>query len=97
MILEFDGFALNDDDMHVVIDGNAIDLTVCEFNILYKLASNPNRILSRGQLEVNPIFHANPSRAVDIHIANIRKKLRGLEAPNIVTVYGLGYKLVPSK
>lgn len=88
---------MDDGEMAARVDGRSIDLTVGEFNILYKLASNPHRILSRGQLEGDSCFHNHPSRAIDIHIANIRKKLGGIESPKIVTVYGIGYKLVSRK
>lgn len=97
MRLEVGGLVLDDEEMAAHVAGRCIDLTASEFSILYKLASNPHRILSRSQLEEVPCFREHPSRAIDIHIANIRKKLGGCEAPKIVTVYGFGYKLVLGK
>ena len=71
-------------------------LTPSEFDILATLASQPGRIFSRAQLltAVHGITFASYERAIDSHIRNLRRKLRG---PNngseyVVTVHGVGYK-----
>ncbi len=77
------------------IDDELINLTVKEFQLLFKLASNSNRIFTREQL-MNEIWGYDSEsyeRTVDTHIKRLREKVKtnNLE---IVTVRGLGYKVV---
>lgn len=80
----------------VTIDGNEIETTVREFNILYKLLSYPGRTFSREQLldEFWGIGSDSGLRAVDVYIARLRNKCADCSAFQIKTVYGLGYKAV---
>ena len=80
----------------VEIDGNEIQLTLREFNILYKLLSYPNKTFSRAQLmdEFWGVDTDTSLRAVDVYITKLRDKLSECDAFKIVTVHGLGYKAV---
>lgn len=75
-------------------DGMPIQMSVREFNILFKLLSYPNKTFSRSQL-MNEFWSADSDatlRAVDVNIARIREKLAACKDFKIVTVHGLGYK-----
>lgn len=73
----------------------AIELTVKEFQLLYKLLSTPNRIFTREQLmnEIWGFDSESYERTVDTHIKRLREKISTKEF-EIVTVRGLGYKVV---
>lgn len=76
----------------VLIDGNQIDLTFTEFNILYTLAKRPGMVFTRYQIV--DIVHGNDylvtDRAIDVQIVGLRKKL-GDYSKYIKTVRGVGY------
>lgn len=86
-----------DAPMHVVkIDDNHIDLTPTEFDILTLLVSQPGRVFTRLQLleAAQGISYEGYERSVDVHIKNLRQKLRAVD-PNtnyIETVFGVGYR-----
>ena len=83
-----------DPDMHrVTVDDDEIALTPTEFRLLQTLLGEPGRTFTRQQLLdhiAGPDF-AGFDRNVDVHVANLRKKL-GLEPSPIKTVYGVGYR-----
>jgi DNA-binding response OmpR family regulator len=78
----------------VTLDGEIVILTALEFDILYFLASNPNRVWDRSEL-ILAIWHREDyrgdDRKVDIHIGRIRKKIGDMEAKLIKTIWGRGY------
>ncbi len=77
------------------VSGVALELTPTEFELLHHLTATPDRAISRRELyEVAMPESDALERAVDIHITNIRRKLRdaGLE-DMIDTVRGVGYRL----
>ncbi|MEM1367687.1 MAG: response regulator transcription factor [Cyanobacteria bacterium P01_H01_bin.15] len=80
----------------ITIGGEPLTLTALEFNLLYFLASHPNRVWKRAELLQNVwgYDHVGDRRVVDVHIGQIRKKLEGvaIAAPLIHTVRGVGYK-----
>lgn len=79
----------------VRLDGRLVDLRTQEFEVLYVLAQNLGRVLSREQL-LNLAWgydFAGQTRTVDMHVAQLRRKLAGCRA-RIETVTGVGYKLV---
>lgn len=84
-----------DADSHrVTAEGREITLTPTEFKLLHTLMSAPGRTFSRQELLdriAGPDF-AGFDRNVDVHVANLRKKL-GLKPSPIRTVYGVGYRL----
>ncbi len=84
------------DAMTATANGEEIQVTVREFNILYKLLSYPNHTFSRAQLmdEFWGLESETSLRAVDVYITKLRDKFSGCEGFKIVTVHGLGYKAV---
>lgn len=84
------------DAMSTLINQTDIALTLREFNILYKLLSYPQKTFSRAQLmdEFWGMDSSTSLRAVDVYITKLRDKLSAGEGFDIVTVRGLGYKVV---
>jgi len=79
------------------MDGNLLDLTPTEFNLLRVLAENPRRAFTRLELIEKGLGYAYEGldRTVDSHIKNLRKKI-GVDTQHpvyIETVYGVGYRL----
>jgi DNA-binding response OmpR family regulator len=83
-----------DPDMHrVAVAGREVSLTPTEFRLLHTLVSEPGRTFTRQQLLdriAGPDF-AGFDRNVDVHVANLRKKL-ALDPCPLRTVYGVGYR-----
>lgn len=77
----------------VSIQGELLDLTPKEFDLLVLLMRNPGRVYSREVLleKVWDMDFAGGTRTVDIHVQRLRKKLGSLHG-TIQTVYGIGYK-----
>lgn len=78
----------------VLLDQKPVSLTALEFDLLYFLANNPNRVWDRGEL-ISAIWNENDyngdDRKVDIHIGRIRKKIGDSNAKLIKTIWGRGY------
>lgn len=89
---------LDADGMTAEIDGEEISVTTREFNILYKLLSYPKKTFSRAQLmdEFWGIDSQTSLRAVDVYVTKLRDKFSECDGFQIVTVRGLGYKVVLS-
>lgn len=87
---------IDKDTRNVKVKGNEVILTPNEFDILYTLALNKGRVLSREQLieKVFGIDFEGSDRTVDVHIKNIRKKIEedSREPKYIITVTKVGYK-----
>lgn len=73
-----------------------VQLTVREFNILYKLLSYPKKTFTRSQLmdEFWDVESASGPRVVDVYMTKLRDKFKECDDFDIVTVHGLGYKAV---
>ena len=78
----------------VILENRIINLTALEFDLLYFLANNPNRVWDRAEL-ISAIWHnedyAGDDRKVDIHVGRIRKKIGDANGECIKTVWGRGY------
>ena len=87
---------LDADAMSAEIDGEEISLTTREFNIIYKLLSYSKKTFSRAQLmdEFWGVETDTSLRAVDVYVTKLRDKLSACDGFKIVTVRGLGYKVV---
>lgn len=87
---------LDADGMSAEIDGEEVNLTTREFNIIYKLLSYPKKTFSRAQLmdEFWGVDSDASLRAVDVYVTKLRDKLSACDGFKIVTVRGLGYKVV---
>ena len=80
----------------VSTNGEVIELPQKEFNILFKLFSYPNQIFTRTQLmnEFWGMLSESDERTIDVHINRLRDKFKENPDFEIVTVRGLGYKVV---
>ena len=94
-ILRFDKLIINLDAYELIVDGRKIDTPPKELELLYHLASTPNRVYTRNQLldEVWGFDYFGDSRTVDVHIKRLREKLEGVSDQwDLKTVWGVGYK-----
>jgi two-component system alkaline phosphatase synthesis response regulator PhoP len=80
----------------VTVDGRPVELRAREFDLLLALARDPGVVLTRDALleHVWETDFAGETRTVDVHVAELRKKL-GDDGPRIETVRGLGYRMAP--
>jgi DNA-binding response OmpR family regulator len=85
---------LNRNAREVVVDGEVVELTTKEFDLLATLLENPGIVVSRDQLldRVWGMTYPGGTRTVDVHVAQLRRKLGRPEL--IRTVRGAGYKTV---
>lgn len=86
---------MNRETMTVCHQGQQVDLTSTEFRMLWLLASHPGQVFSRDQL-VNLVMgdaYEGYDRTIDVHMKNLRQKLKDRDHALILTVYGAGYKL----
>lgn len=93
--VSYDKLVVNMTKYELKVDGKAIDTPPKELELLYHLASNPNRVYTRDQLldEVWGFEYYGDSRTVDVHIKRLREKLEGVsEQWTLKTVWGVGYK-----
>ena len=93
--LNFDKMTIDMDAFELVIDGKKVDTPPKEMELLFYLASSPNRVYTRNQLldEVWGFDYFGDSRTVDVHVKRLREKLEGVsEKWNLKTVWGVGYK-----
>ncbi len=78
----------------VLVAGKEVELRMKEFDLLMSLATNPGMVFTREKLLdiVWGYDFAGETRTVDVHIAHLRHKLKGMR-PTIDTVWGVGYRL----
>ncbi|MFJ3200626.1 winged helix-turn-helix domain-containing protein [Streptomyces sp. NPDC086989] len=79
------------------VDGQVLDLTYLEFELLAHLVAHPHRVHSRDQL-VTTVWgygHVGDGRTVDVHVARLRRKLGAAHRGAIQTVRRVGYKYAP--
>ena len=94
--LEIGNFIMDADEHTAYLDEEEILLTNREFSILYKLLSYPKKTFTRTQL-MDEFWDADTEtapRAVDVYMTKLRTKLAKCDDFEIVTVHGLGYKVV---
>lgn len=93
--LVFPNLTINLTNYELKINGTIIEVPPKELELLYFLASNPNRVFTREQLleQVWGFDYFGDSRTVDVHIKRLREKLEGVEGNwSLKTVWGVGYK-----
>ena len=93
--LVFDKLVIDMDSFELLIDGKKVDAPPKEMELLFYLASSPNRVYTRNQLldEVWGFDYFGDSRTVDVHVKRLREKLEGVsEKWCLRTVWGVGYK-----
>ena len=93
--LEFDKLVIDMDAFELTVDGKKVPTPPKEMELLYHLASTPNRVYTRDQLldEVWGFEYYGDSRTVDVHIKRLREKLEGVSDQwDLKTVWSVGYK-----
>ncbi len=92
--ISIDNLTIHPERRAVQVDGREIDLRMKEFDLLMTLATNPGMVFTREKLLdiVWGYDFAGETRTVDVHIAHLRHKLKGMKA-TIDTVWGVGYRL----
>ena len=93
--VSYDKLSVNMTKYELRVDGGQVDTPPKELELLYHLASNPNRVYTRDQLldEVWGFEYYGDSRTVDVHIKRLREKLEGVSPQwSLKTVWGVGYK-----
>ena len=91
----YDKLIIDMDSFELVVDGKKVDTPPKEMELLFYLASSPNRVYTRNQLldEVWGFDYFGDSRTVDVHIKRLREKLEGIsDSWSLKTVWGVGYK-----
>ena len=93
--LTFDKLVIDMDSFELIVDGKKVDTPPKEMELLFHLASSPNRVYTRNQLldEVWGFDYFGDSRTVDVHVKRLREKLEGVSDQwSVKTVWGVGYK-----
>ena len=93
--VRFDKLIVNLTNYELTVDGKKVDTPPKELELLYHLASNPNRVYTRDQLldEVWGFDYYGDSRTVDVHVKRLRAKLEGVSDKwELKTVWSVGYK-----
>ena len=93
--LVFEKLVIDMDAFELIIDGKKVDTPPKEMELLFYLASSPNRVYTRNQLldEVWGFDYFGDSRTVDVHVKRLREKLEQVsENWSLKTVWGVGYK-----
>lgn len=91
----YDKLIINLTNYELKVDGKRVEAPPKEMELLYHLASNPNRVFTRDQLldEVWGFDYYGDSRTVDVHVKRIREKLEGVSDKwELKTVWSVGYK-----
>ena len=93
--ISFDKLTVDKQAYDLIVDGKRVDAPPKEIELLYFLASNPNRVFTRAQLldDVWGFDYFGDTRTVDVHVKRLREKLEGVSAQwSLKTVWGVGYK-----
>ena len=93
--VDYDDLSINLTNYEMKVKGEVINTPPKELELIYHLASNPNRVFTRDQLldEVWGFDYYGDSRTVDVHVKRLREKLEGVSDKwALKTVWGVGYK-----
>ena len=93
--VSYENLTINLTNYELRVKGQQVDTPPKEMELIYHLASNPNRVFTRDQLldEVWGFDYYGDSRTVDVHIKRLREKLEGVSDKwALKTVWGVGYK-----
>ncbi len=93
--VRYDKLSVNMTRYELRVNGKVVDTPPKELELLFYLASNPNRVYTRDQLldEVWGFEYYGDSRTIDVHIKRLREKLEGVSDKwSLKTVWGVGYK-----
>ncbi len=98
--VQFDKLSVNLTNYELRVDGKKVDAPPKEMELLYYLASNPNRVFTRNQLldEVWGFDYYGDSRTIDVHVKRLREKLEGVSDKwSLQTVWSVGYKFATTE
>ena len=93
--LVFDNLIVDKQSYNIIVKGQKLEIPPKEIELLYFLASSPNRVFTRAQLldDVWGFDYFGDTRTVDVHVKRLREKLQGVSDQwEIKTVWGVGYK-----
>ena len=93
--ISFDKLTVDKQAYDLIVDGKRVDAPPKEIELLYILASNPNRVFTRAQLldDVWGFDYFGDTRTVDVHVKRLREKPEGVSDKwDLKTVWGVGYK-----
>ena len=93
--VKWDKLSINLTNYELKVDGVQIDTPPKEMELLFHLATHPNRVFTRDQLldEVWGFDYYGDSRTVDVHVKRLREKIDGVSDKwELKTVWGVGYK-----
>lgn len=93
--LEFDNLIIDKESYNITVKGKKMEIPPKEIELLYFLASSPNRVFTRAQLldDVWGFDYFGDTRTVDVHVKRLREKLQDVSPEwEIKTVWGVGYK-----
>ena len=93
--VSYDKLVVNMTKYELKVDGKVVDTPPKELELLYHLASHPNRVFTRDQLldEVWGFEYYGDSRTIDVHVKRLREKLENTSDQwSLKTVWGVGYK-----
>lgn len=93
--VDYDQLSINLTNYEMKVRGKVVNTPPKELELIYHLASNPNRVFTRDQLldEVWGFDYYGDSRTVDVHVKRLREKLEGVSDKwELKTVWGVGYK-----
>lgn len=93
--VKYDKLSVNMTRYELRVNGKVLDTPPKELELLFHLASNPNRVYTRDQLldEVWGFEYYGDSRTIDVHVKRLREKLEGVSDKwALKTVWGVGYK-----
>lgn len=93
--VNFDKLSVNLENYEMKVNGVHVDTPPKELELIFHLASNPNRVFTRDQLldEVWGFDYYGDSRTVDVHVKRLREKLEGVSPKwELKTVWSVGYK-----
>ena len=98
--VNYDKLSVNMTRYELKVDGKVVDTPPKELELLFHLASHPNRVYTRDQLldEVWGFEYYGDSRTIDVHVKRLREKLEGVSDQwSLKTVWGVGYKFELSR
>lgn len=95
-VIEYENISLDITNYKLIVKGEDVEAPPKEIELLYHLASNPNKVFTRDQL-LNEVwgfeFSGDTTRTVDVHVKRLREKIDGVsEKWELKTVWGVGYK-----
>ena len=94
-VIKFENIEISLQKYELKLKGKSVDVPPKELELLYFLASSPNRVFTRDQLldKVWGFDYLGDSRTVDVHVKRLREKLEGVSDKWVLkTVWGVGYK-----